>query len=161
VARGLADVFAHPECFQEGAHMFAWFKGQDKDMHSGQGKGTQSMPAHSADGVPGLSLIRGANVFAPAHCGLQDLLLSSAGIVQLGPDKLGPAEALVSPVNIIDATGCIAVPGIPILRRAELAPLRSSAIVAWQVLTRLMPAQGWWTCTFTYAAGAAKQARRE
>jgi hypothetical protein len=119
--------------------MFPWCKGQGKDM--------QSMLASSADGVPGLSLIRGANMFAPAPCGLRDLLLSSAGVVQLGPDKLGPAEALVSPKNIINAAGCIAVPGYPFLapgrRQAELAPLRFSAIPAWQALMWRTPAQGW------------------
>ena len=89
------------------AGMYSWCKKQGKDM--------QSTLAQPADGVPGLSLVRGATVFAPAPCGVRDLLLSSAGVVQLGPDKLGPAEALVSPANVIDAAGCIAVPGFPIL----------------------------------------------
>lgn len=67
--------------------------------------------AHAPSGVPGLSLVRGAAVFAPEPCGVKDLLLSGSGVVQLDAERLRAAEALVSPENIVDAAGCFAVPG--------------------------------------------------
>jgi beta-aspartyl-dipeptidase (metallo-type) len=59
-----------------------------------------------------LTLIEGGRVYAPEPCGVQQVLLADGHIGKVGPIDRGALERLGAEHEVIDARGCIVVPGL-------------------------------------------------
>ncbi len=59
-----------------------------------------------------LTLIEQADVYAPEHLGVQSILLAGSIILKLGEIDRQAVLALGMPCTVVDAAGCLAVPGL-------------------------------------------------
>lgn len=57
------------------------------------------------------TLITGGDLYTPRHAGVQELLLADGKVAKLGAVELSTLHALSDDVTLLDATGCIVVPG--------------------------------------------------
>ncbi|HUQ87021.1 MAG TPA: amidohydrolase family protein [Vicinamibacterales bacterium] len=59
-----------------------------------------------------LTVIRGGDVFAPAPLGRRDVLACGTAIAAVGAVDLRALDAIGVPYDVVDASGCVVVPGL-------------------------------------------------